>query len=343
MSNNLYIIKKFKNLEPGDVIYANRYRTKKEKDNILIGHKAGPYLIIKIDYDKLYCLYGTSVKPTKQKEQSFYKCKSKYKKEINNSYVDSYFCLDYMEVIDSNRYLGKKYNLKSGEFNKIYKLIKQNKNIKIIDKTSSSVNKKKKSKKIDKESRSLPYEVKNGDIIKKEHCYLVIDKEESKLKCLLLNEEESKLKNGMISNQLSNLEFSEFIEIEQDESLEFVYHIKNDLLNYIIKKHNEHLTQISIAQRGSILLFDDKIYYVYSREGQRFLTYELREEEVNDFIRVFINNKSFYINFESMTTIDYKDNYLIKLLATDSDMKEIKEIREKYLRKKMHNNDNSKK
>ena len=50
-----------------------------------------------------------------------------------------------------------------------------------------------------------------------------------------------------------------------------------------------------------------------------------------------INNKTFSINFENIIIIDYKDDYSIELLATDSDMTEIKKKRQKYLRKKEHN------
>ena len=342
---NEFVIKQFRNLEPGDVIYAKRYRTKKEKNKIEEGHKVGPYIIIKMDYDKLYCLYGTSVIPSKNSKKSFYKTTKKYLKEKNGTYVNSYFCLDYIEVIDVNRFLGKRYCLDNSEFNKIYKIIKQNININIID--SPSLTKNKKKKKIKKSTKKtikieIPYEIQIGDIIlKNNNYYLVTKKENKKLKCLPLKGDDDNLKKGIISEQLSSLEYIDFVEIEEDDNIEFVYYIGNSLLDYIIKKHEDYLININMAQRGSVLLFNNQLYYVYYRENDKLYSYEIFENMKDSSIKVLINGLTYYIDFNNVNVINYYDDYKIKFLANEYDMDEIKKIREKYLRKQKNKNTTS--
>ena len=48
------------NLKFGDIIYAKRYNTLEEKVKIKSGHENGPYIVIKIDNDKLICAYCSS-------------------------------------------------------------------------------------------------------------------------------------------------------------------------------------------------------------------------------------------------------------------------------------------
>lgn len=54
MENNRDIIKNFRKLKPGDVIWGARYRTEEHKISIPEGHRAGPYLIVRIE--KKYCI-----------------------------------------------------------------------------------------------------------------------------------------------------------------------------------------------------------------------------------------------------------------------------------------------
>jgi len=110
--------KEIKNLSIGDIIWAKRYSTKKEKQQIKSGHQEGPFVIIKKDKQSFYAFCCTSSPHTNAKSKYTYlnvetiKYKSKYKSFINTIFPNK---------LKSKQYIYTMNHLNDHDLNNLYK------------------------------------------------------------------------------------------------------------------------------------------------------------------------------------------------------------------------------
>lgn len=117
---------RFERLHSSDVIWAKRYKNKRQEKQIPEGHKNGPYIVIHKRKNKLHCLKCTSVEPPKHCENLYYslgKIRLEFEKE-------TFVKLSELEIIRPKRYLNYMSRINEEDFNNInkemYLLKKQN-------------------------------------------------------------------------------------------------------------------------------------------------------------------------------------------------------------------------
>lgn len=117
---------RFARLNVADVIWAKRYKNRKQEKQIPEGHKNGPYIVIHKRKNKLHCLKCTSVEPPKHCENLYYSL-GKIRLGMDK---DTYVKLSEVEVIRPKRYLNFMSRIGEEDFNTInkrmYLLKKQN-------------------------------------------------------------------------------------------------------------------------------------------------------------------------------------------------------------------------
>lgn len=151
---------RFERLNVADVIWAKRYKNRREEKQIPEGHKNGPYIVIRKRKNKLHCLKCTSVEPPKHCENLYY---SLGKIRIGMD-KDTYVKLSELEVIRPKRYLNFMSRVGEEDFNNI------NKRMYLLKRQNSRFNIKK---------RYCKFYISVGDVVKhKEKLFYVfgIDK-----------------------------------------------------------------------------------------------------------------------------------------------------------------------
>lgn len=296
----------YNNIEVGNIIWAKRYNNKQDFWEFPKGHEKGPYLVIKKENNKLYCFYGTSVLPEH----------NQYIFIDNFEYVtlskSTYFKFSKLEVIDETSFMSVLDKLKYKSLNELYRKIKRSKktyydsNQEIID-------------------IKLPRQV--GDIIlydtKK---YVVVDINGNNLICV---------SGRYINKSASNLSFSNTITLNDSKDVTYIGSLSNNQLNVFLKNYREYinnLKNLNNTQRGSIILKNNKYYYIYGTNGEDLLAFEICEQFKDGYDELVINNMIFYTIYKELV-INKKDKYENIYLCLQKEIDNIKVQRKKYKNK----------
>lgn len=303
----------FENINIRDIIWANRYTTQEEKENIPVGHRKGPFLVVDKQDDKLYCLYGTSVEPTLENKKFFYRTNILNEKKI------TYFNISFIHIIDFDRYISRINELGNDESRQVFSLLKK-----------LPCLKKYKGDKI-----SIDFQIEAGDIINNINNYLVLDKKGDKLYCLLLDKSIFYLKDTFKLNDFDDLEYSKVVEIT-NKNIRYINSVDNNILIYILKKQKEHLENLKVPSRGCVIIKDSKKYYIYGEDGLDLLVFQIWKKNKGEDIAININRKTFYTDFNVQEKINKKDKMEIQLLATEDEIIKIREQKRSYFKSKKY-------
>lgn len=157
--------------------------------------------------------------------------------------------------------------------------------------------------------------------------YLIIDKGGLDLLCIPLYK----------VNVKSPLKFSDFKKIDFDnakiinsrEPLRYINKATDNIILYSLKKYKEYLKTLDEkdkTQRGSIIYKNNRYYYIYSEEGQEWITFEISYTRKPTYYKISISDVIFYTNFAD-TRINKKDNFKTIALCTQTDIDNISEYR----------------
>lgn len=295
----------------GDIIWAKRYNTEQEKEAIPEGHQEGPYIILGIMPEGFIACPGTSTTP---KEEVYDRCI-----QFNNEYLlpkHTYFKMFYNHFVSNDSFIYKIDALTNMDRKKLLKELK-------VKKCSHFVYENKIEKLI------IPIEI--GDIIQKQNkIYLIISEETDKLLCLPLNNY-NKNENCI---DLKSLDFNKLMWINKNDKNYFIDFINNTKLNAILKKYREHLDNFynqATLQRGSIVIYDTKYYYIYGECGSDWLMFEISKTNIDEFDELIIKNEKFYTNYKNTLTVPKNSKNLKPiLLATQEEIDKIKNDKKSY-------------
>lgn len=310
-------------IEVGDIIWAKRYKNKTDMEKIPEGHREGPYIVLNKDMDNLICTQGTSVTPPEDD-------------------YDAYFNLN-----------NEGYSLTKKTFFKLYKMdfISNYQVVKVLDK----LNKKDKDalfrqiKLLHKVyytkegyfiKLDLPIQV--GDIISQNNKkFIVIDISDNKIICLNLNNEINFNDNGQLRYiNFSNLDYSKMNYFELDDNIKYINTLNNKIIKIILgewKNYINNLKNVEITQRGSIIVKDNKYYYVYGEEGTEWLVFEISTAPIKEGDQIQIGSLKYYTKYIDLK-IDKKDIFTNLYICSEKDKDKIKQLRKNY--KKTEKNEN---
>lgn len=310
-----YAISEYNNLKIGDIIWAKRYANEEEMEQIAEGHRVGPYVVVENSEKGLKCLYSTS---SPQKIKFLYYTTSTLE---NNKPTN--ICLTKTAVITLDRFIKKAGSLSEDDIKGLYKKINMVKHNGVF---------------IDVFAPHIPLE--KGDIIfYLNNLYLIIDENKNKLTCIELNLNQESFDFALqIGDNTYHGNVSKTKEIYNSGSLTRYYFINHDALYKIVNLRNQHLEylqQKNEIQRGSLVKFNDKLYYIYGEIGNQWQAFSVGVEYDEELCCLIIDQKKFYTNFLDLVTIEKnQNNFQVLTLASEREIQNIKDSKKRYQKEK---------
>lgn len=328
LTNQTQIIEDYEHLynqiEVGNIIWAKRYNNEIDKEKIAEGHREGPYIVLNKEDGKLICTQGTSVMPYKEDDDVyFYLNNAEY-----NLAKDTFFKLFRMDSINNYQIIKILDKLNEKDKNRLFKQIK------LLHKAYYT-----------KEGHfiklNLPIQI--GDIVKqKNKKFIVVDINDNKIVCLNLNNEINFNDNRQLRyTNFSNLDYSKINHFELDDNIKYINTVNNQILKIILNEWKNYINNsknVETTQRGSIIIKDNKYYYVYGEEGNEWLIFEISKMPIKDAEQIEIGNLKYYTKYIDLK-IYKKDIFSNLYICSDKDKDKIKELRKNY--KKNEKNENS--
>ena len=259
----------------GDVVIARRYHNKEEKQKIIAGHRIGPFVVLEKQGDKYLCVYGTT--------------KSEYKKthEVLEFYSErlTYFILDRIYEINKNDIGGK-----------IDSLDERKKEILNLKLKRKSVEEK---------------ELTEGDIIS------FLDKiyYTYRVNPVVLME----LKEGYrTSDKVFSIfgkeyifDFNSNVIYGKIDNYKIIDYLDNEQINHL-KKCFFTRRKMPKLERGMLIEYLNRIYYVYGIDKDRALLYQVnKREDIDNSRSVYVNNREYEASFESLYEISIDSLYFL--------------------------------
>ncbi len=298
-----------KTLKVGDIIWAKRYANEEEKNLIEKGHQMGPFIVLKTMDENVLCSFGKGTAPKDEYSNIYVNIND------SNLYKKTYFRLNDFVLIDDSTFIRKVGSITDSELNRLFSKIKY------LNK-SSIVN-------------DLNFPLQVGDIIDyKNIYYIILDIEDNNIFCLPIK----KRYNKDSVSSFKNANFSSIIKLNTFSDIHYVDTISEGILINLLRGQNQYLKNLNnktIAQRGSVVKYDDKYYYIYGENGSDWLLFKIYKDKENDYDKIVINNNVFYTIYED-EVINKKSIASALMLAYDEQIENIKQKRKTY--KKTHEN-----
>ena len=300
------------NVQIGDIIWTKRYKTEDDKKNIPLGHDEGPALVLGKCRHGLICSGGMGTIPRNM--GLFYKFNPNDYQRLSK---DTYFSIFKFDIIDDIRYIKTIGSAKKTDFEKMLLKIKRNKTVYCY---------------FNDERYLIDLFLQCSDIISYDNNkYIVLDILDDKILCLPFDYRGQVIK----SRDLEKIDFSKITYLAQNIDYQIIDTINETLYKSILikyRKYLDYLEKIKIPQRGSVIVKNHIIYYIYGEMGENWLVFDISEEEWEHFDEIIIGKKKFYTNYEGIV-IDKKDKFDIIGLATEEEINQIKNGKKGYKHK----------
>lgn len=305
----------------GDIIWAKRYENQKEKELIPEGHREGPYIVLKKQDGKLICTQGTSVVPYKEQYEDYFALSN-----IGYSlFKETFFKLYQIDIVNNHQIIKILDRLNEKDKNKLFKHIKQlHKNY--YTKHGTFI-------KLD-----LPIQV--GDIVNfNSQTFIVIDVNKNNIICIFLKNHINYKKDSQLEYiNFQNLDYSKSICLELNKEIKYVNTVNNKIIKSILNGWHEYINNcknIEVTQRGSIVLKDEKYYYIYGEEGKEWLAFEISKKYNQNLDKIQMGKDVYYTKYDDIK-INKKENFTNIYLCTEKEKDNIKQLRKNYKETKKH-------
>ena len=300
-------------IEVGDIIWAKRYNSLEQKQNIHEWHQEGPYIVVSKTIDGLICSKGTGMLPNEYKSDNFLTINC----ENYNLNKTTHFKLNDLRVIDDISFIKKLDHLTKEDLEIIMKNIKSKNNHYYY---------------FDGKRKEFNVNITSGDIIKVDKTnYIVIAVEGEKIICVKLKTARTNLK----VEDMQYLNYLNIVEFDKKDDLKYLATISPTLLAYTLKREKEYIENHQnrkIPQRGSIIIKNNNLNYIYGEEGENWLIFQINRNysELSDDIQIKTN--IYYTKYET-DKINKKEDFTTITLAFPEEIDAIKTSKKTYKRR----------
>lgn len=309
------------NLSFGDVILARRYNSLNEKEKFKKGHDVGFYVVVGKTDSKLICCYCTSV----EGKLGFFPLGEDYI-IFNNKKTFVTVCQN--KTIDNFSFIKKVGSL---NFEDKEKLIK---NLKFHNSFYNDSGEMKKLDLVHNPKISIRDVIKINGVF-----YLVIDIDDNNFKILQLDNYD---KDSCIIDFSKNSFDYNKVYLVDIKHYNYVNTIPKKQYAVIIKEYCKHKRRVNelqyaknnkILNRGYIIKYNDKLYYVYNITASLASAFEIVMSNSDD--AVMVGKRNFVACFDNEVNINIKnDIYDVIAIANDNEMELFSSDRKKYFNNK---------
>lgn len=312
----------FDGIKVGDIILARRYQTEEEMQNLPFGHREGPYIVIKKDGDKVLSIKGTGKNPL-DKWPTFEPFK--YVTFPENSYFlfkTTYFNLLNTKWVEASQFIKKTAHLTVHDLNEVYRKLEQvftNNSYQFDNFTKEDIPK-------------IAYY--HGDVILLgKSLFYIYEINERNATVIPLKRKKEASPIITINNRSYTYDLHNSM-IIKCKNIRNLYGIVDWKQVKRIHDEKERLDNrefiISNIERGSVISYQDKKYYIYGMESYQYQAFEIFEDDI-ELQKIVIEETPFYTNFSSELLISMKETSIVGLYkATEKEKDEISNQRKVY-------------
>lgn len=105
-------------------------------------------------------------------------------------------------------------------------------------------------------------------------------------------------------------------------------------MNLDINTFQSEKTNCSSICIGNVIEKDSKYYYVYKKEENNLIVFEMSENYSDNLNEIIIQNKRFYISFDNMQIMNIKQGFKIILTTNEEEINNISENNKLYIKSK---------
>lgn len=294
-------------LSVGDIIWAKRYENEEEKNKIPIGHREGPYVIIKQTKNKTYGLQCTSNPHQNVKWKHVFYAIGRLSYEFNKN---SYICTGKLYELNDSKYIKVMNHLSDKDLNNLYKSLyivlhsahKYKSNLKDSD---------------------IKFNFDIGDIIKYENMrYLIYDLNNKNYYCYGIcnkNKEKNKI---LINNTYYTFSFMNTVTIPKKAKIELLDWLNTGELELVYKKKEDILNKVNREIKiGTIIKVESEFYYIVDVLEDKYKVYRIIGSSLGKYNSVLIAEKGYYYTDLKLCYIDKNCKAKIRKQASDEEIK----------------------
>lgn len=318
---------KLQNLKFGDIIFAKRYSTLEEREQMEEGHRTGPFIVVGKNQDSILAIYGTSKVP-KKIVYLYYFFLDRVSGDQFTLTKDTYFQISKICHIREEQYvssLGALCEKEQNFISKQMKIARDRGRYRYLGNIDLKLPKTK---------------AEFGDIVSYQNkVYFIFRENQDSLFGFELKMGNEDSENRIyINKKYYILDYEKEIEIPKKHPLGQIRLVDLPSPNAIKgilerrKKYLEEKEKQKECSRGTIIKNQDAIYYIYGEEGQEWLVFQVFDEEQNSTQCIRVNTTEFYTRFSKKMTLSKKDakDYTIVTKAKELEMDEIKKQKKSY-------------
>lgn len=305
ISNKLYF------LNVGDIVLCKRYDNDYEKENIPIGHREGPYIIINKTLTKTYGIYCTSTLNELRFDNEYIEIKENY--DLNKK---TYINTNKIVVLNKDKYLKKLSELSNEQLNYIKKVLYV------------------------ENYKRFKFKFDVGDIVIKNnnHLYYIYDVDDNNYYLFSIDKTKNSKNPVLINNIKYSFNFEGSSKINKKTKLKLIDTSNiNDIILGKRDKYFKNKLLKDVVKRGDLVKYNNKLYYIYGEEKTDWLVYLVYEKKSK--YQIKINNKIYYTDFISDNICMNKKLDILRSSKED-EMTYIRDLRKKNklkIRKELKN------
>ncbi len=305
----------------GDIVIANRFENEQEKDNIPLGHRDGPFIVIGKAKGKILALYATGAIPTD------------YSYRYRNLLLKT---TDYYDTLEKDTFVctNRCYLLADSDIKETIGHLNENDEIGLNKRIGIVTDKK------EYGSYALPYkkvELSVGDVIKRDNnMYVVIGLSEGVYECLQIKKGTNGYRIALDGVDYVPV-YKEIIKIIDVSEYNRVNVIPDNMIIGIQKDRKDYLDFMArdgIIGRGSVITLGDRYFYVNGELGDTFNGFEILKTEHSKMAKIKVGTETFYTNFSNLIQFYKKEHeYSFYKNAWPFEMQNIKDEKKSYTKK----------
>lgn len=325
---------KFLSMPFGTVIFANRYRTDREKAFFKGSHIRGPYIVVGRNDKSLICLKGTSRKP----KLNVFLYDTLLENNNESGFIptkNTYFSTSELFFLEENRKVSVIGNLDD----EYIKMLARKMSIAKLRKCYNKYN--------EPMQLDIPEIVLDvGNIIFKDYqLYFIFNITDNDIEAFRVFSDNVNDNKILINRKYYCLDFDIQIIFPKCDKDLFIYDLVSKSQYYLIlqkmKKHfiSKNIKDMNVSEnkklpieRGSVINCQENFYYVYGEEGDEFKAFKIITQEKENYKKIEIDKNIFYTVFNKEIVIPKKEAsyYEVILKARDIEMDLIKKSKKAY-------------
>ncbi len=281
----------YESLKEGDIVWANRYKTEREKKRIPEGHRDGPFIVMRRTPKRVFAIMVTGSHVARSESMKFHVSNESFTKE-------SYVVLPGVWSIGRRNFVKKIGEMSCEGMKRIERFLylysKKHPEIKLLH------------CRVPKNSHKM-----EGDILKKGSRYFYVSRVEDELLwCHEIYKTDKSPKAIAINSSKYSFNLSGFCKFSNSEALRLVNVAPERVIENVREREEIFARKEKtrcVVREGKIVKWDNGYGYVYAMDEKYFYMYKVLKKKTSKSAKIGISGKSYRTNFDKVVVLRSED------------------------------------